>query len=294
MADEQQQQQQGDQGSKQGSLLTGDGAGNGGGAAAASWADSFDPETKGWIESKGLTKFDAQKVLPELAKGWRGAESKLGVPAEQLARIPKDENDADGLKAYLGKLGVPETPEGYEIKQEQGIDTDFPTQAAKWFYEMNVPKNIAKGLYSKLKTYAESTANAADEQFTQQADSDIAALKGEWKGGDFDRNVELARRVRATMGLSDEETMAVERAIGVGRAAKVFSSLGKALGEHRFHGGEQAQTRFSMSPEAARTRILEVQADPAWMEKYMSGDSDKNAEFKRLHEIAFPQTKEAA
>jgi hypothetical protein len=293
MAEEQQQQQQGDQGgqaAKQGSLLTG---GEGGGDPVQTWADSFDPETKGWIESKGLTKLAADKALPELAKGWRGAESKLGVPAEQLVRMPKDENDAEGLKAYLGKLGVPETPEGYEIKQEQGIDTDFPTQAAKWFYEMNVPKNIAKGLYSKLKTYAESTANAAEEQFNQQADTEITSLKSEWKGGEFDKNVELARRVRATMGLSDEETMAVERAIGVGRAAKVFSSLGKALGEHRFHGGDQAQTRFSMSPEAARSRILEVQADPKWMESYMAGDADKNAEFKRLHEIGFPQPQAA-
>ena len=259
------------------------------GAAAPTWADTYEPDTKSWLEAKGLTKLDAGKVLPELVKGWHGAESKLGVPAEQLSRLPKDENDAAGLKAYLGKLGVPETPAGYEIKPEEGVEADFPTEAAKWFYEMNLPKNIAKGLYSKLRTYAEAKMQAAEERFNQDSDAEIVALKAEWKGPEFDRNVELARRVRSTMGLTDEETMQVERTLGVRRAAQVFSSLGKMLGEHRFVGGEQAQTRFSMSPEAARVRIAELQADPAWSKAYLSGDADKKAEMARLHSIGHPE-----
>lgn len=259
------------------------------GAMPPTWADGFDAETKGWLESKNLTKLEATKALPELAKGWRGAESKLGVPADQLQRLPKDANDAEGLKAYLGKLGVPETPAGYEIKPEEGVEADFPNEAAKWFHEMNLPTNIAKGLYGKLRTYAEAKMQAAEERYNQQADADIVALKNDWKGPEFDKNVELARRVRSTMGLSTEETMEVERVLGVKRAAQVFSSLGKMLGEHRFVGGEQAQTRFSMSPEAARTRIFDLQSDKAWQGKYLAGDADARAEFTRLNQIAFPE-----
>lgn len=282
----------GEQKTVQGSLLS-DGGG-GGGQQTTSWADGFDQDTKQWLESKQLTKLDAQKVLPEVVKGWRGAESKLGVPADQLARVPKDENDAEGLKNYLSKLGVPEKPEGYEIKPDEGMESDFPEQAAKWFFEMNVPKNIAKGLYGKLKGYAQSTLEASEAKWNEQADKDIAALKGEWKGEEFDKNVELARRVRATMGLSHEETLSVERAIGVKRAAQVFSALGKTLGEHRFVGGDTIQSRFAMSPEAARTRIIELQRDSKWMESYLGGDADKKAEWTRLHQIGFPETQEAA
>lgn len=285
--DSQQGTEQQEQGGKQGSLLSG-------GDPAPTWADSFDPETKGWLESKNLTKLEAEKALPELAKGWRGAESKLGVPADQLQRLPKDVNDAEGLKAYLGKLGVPETPEGYEIKPEEGMEQDFPTQAAKWFYEMNVPKNIAKGLYGRLRDYATAKLEAAEASFNQQADEDIQALKGEWKGEQFDKNVELARRVRMTMGLTTEETMEVERALGVKRAAQVFSSLGKMLGEHRFVGGDQPQTRFSMSPEAARTRIIELQRDQGFQAKYLAGDADAKAEMTRLHQIGFPELDKVA
>lgn len=252
------------------------------------WADSFDPETKGWLETRGLTKMEADKALPELVKGYRAAESKLGVPADQLSRIPKDENDAEGMKAYLAKLGVPENPDGYEIKPEDGIESEFPIQAAKWFYEMNLPKNIAKGLYGRLKDYAQATLEASEAKFNAQADTEINELKAEWKGPEFDKNVELARRVRATMGLTDEETMAVERSIGVKRAAQVFSTLGKVLGEHRFVGGETAQSKFAMSPEAARTRIIDLQKDSAWMQKYLSGDADKKAEMTRLMQIGFP------
>lgn len=289
---QQQQQDSGDKG-KQGSLLAGD-LGKGGGDQAQQWASSLDEDTRGWVSSKAWDKLPADKALSEALKLGRSAEQKLGVPAEQLARIPKDENDAEGLKTYLSKLGVPEKPEGYEIKGDANVSTDFPEQAAKWFYEMNVPKNIAKGLYGKLQTYAQSTMEAAEQKFNETADKEINELKSEWKGEEFDKNVELARRVRATMGLSVEETMALERAIGVKRAATVFSSLGKALGEHRFVGGADAQTKFAMSPEAARTRIIDLQRDTKWMESYLQGDADKKAEWTRLHQIGFPDTQQAA
>ena len=290
MADEQGQQAAGAgaESGKQASLLGGDAAGHVDEGAPMKWAESFDQDTRGWLDSRGLTKMEVEKALPELVKGYRAAESKLGVPAEQLQRLPKDEKDAEGLKAYLGKLGVPETPEGYDIKPEDGIEAEFPTQAAKWFYEMNLPKNIAKGLYGKLKDYAQSTLEAAEARFNQQADEDIQALKGEWKGDQFDRNVELARRVRQTMGLSNEETMEVERALGVKRAAQVFSALGKVLGEHRFVGGDTVQSKFAMSPEAARTRISDLQKDTAWQQKYLSGDADAKAEYTRLMQIGYP------
>lgn len=288
MAEEAVAQAGGETQATQGSLLSG------GDQQATSWADGFDADTKDWLNAKQLTKLDAQKALPEIVKGWRGAESKLGVPSEQLVRMPKDENDAEGLKNYLSKLGVPEKPEGYEIKADEGMETDFPEQAAKWFFEMNVPKNIAKGLYGKLKTYAQATIEAGEAKFNEQADKDISDLKGEWKGEEFDKNVELARRVGATMGLSHDETLAIERAVGVKRAATVFSALGKSLGEHRFVGGDTVQSKFAMSPEAARTRISDLQKDQAWMQEYLQGNADKKSEWTRLHQIGFPQLDNAA
>jgi hypothetical protein len=272
------------------SLLSGgEGGGNGGGdgGSAAQWAAGLDQDSRSWLDGKKLAGLEAEKVLPELVKGWRGAETKLGVPAEQLARLPKDENDADGWKAYLGKLGVPETPEGYELPKVEGAESEFPQQAAKWFHEMGVPTKIAKGITEKLLTYANSTAQAHEEKFNQQSEEDVKALKTEWKS-DFDKNVELARRVRMTMGLTDQETQMIERTLGLKRAAMVFSSMGKALGEHRFHGGTEAQTRFAMSPESARSRIIDLQRDAKWMESYLGGDADKKAEWTRLHQIGFP------
>ena len=51
---------------------------------SSAWYGSFDQETSGWLENRGLTKLDEKSAIPELVKGFRNAEKYIGTPAERL------------------------------------------------------------------------------------------------------------------------------------------------------------------------------------------------------------------
>lgn len=261
-------------------------SGEPGGGAANDWHAGFDDDTKGWLAGMGVDKLPERDALAKVIPMYRNAEKKLGVPADQLLQLPKD-GDAEGFKAVMAKLGAPETPDGYGLKVPEGQPDGFLKTAVGWFHELGIPKRQAEGLAGKWNEYLTTQQAAREQQLNDRAEQDIKALKTEY-GEDYDKNVELARRVRRAAGISDQEAQQIEDTIGLGRAMKVFAELGKAMGEHRFAGSEQGGQTFGLSPESARARITDLKKDSAWMAAYLSGDADKKAEWTRLHKVAFP------
>lgn len=251
------------------------------------WGAGFDEDTRGWLGGMGIDKLPANEALAKVIPMYRGAEQKLGIPPDQLLRMPKDDNDADGFRGVMSKLGLPETPDGYELKVPEGKPDEFLKTATGWFHELGIPKRQAAGLAGKWNEYVSAQEQLAEDRFATQADSDILALKNEM-GESYDKNVELARRVRRAAGISDEEAISIERTIGVARAMKVFAELGKSMGEHKFVGGDDGGT-FGMSIEGARARITALKSDKEWQSKYLAGDADKVAEWTRLHMTAYPE-----
>lgn len=258
-------------------------------AAGANWHDSFDPDTKQWLGGMGLDKLPADQALAKVLPMYRGAEQKLGVPADQLLRMPKDENDAEGWNAVMAKLGRPENPDGYGLQAPEGSNGEFLKTASGWFHELGIPKRQAAGLAGKWNEYMQAQQVAADGAWNQRFDQEIGALKGEWQGPEFDKNVDLAKRVMGAMGMAPEQLKAIERAIGPAAMLKSFAKFGGAIGEHRFADAGGARQFGGMTPEAARIRIAELQKDSAWVTKYANGDADAKAEFTRLNQLAYPE-----
>lgn len=124
--------------------------------------------------------------------------------------------------------------------------------------------------------------------FSQQAAVDLQDLQREW-GDKFDQQAELARRARREAGLTDDDGKAIERALGLKKAASVFAKLGQQFAEAPMKGDAGAPAgRFGNTPEDAKARIDALKRDTGWTAKYLSGDADARAEFERLHRIAFP------
>ena len=77
--------------------------------ASASWYDGIPTETLGWLQNKGVELANPKDALIRIADQYRSAERYIGVPADQLLRIPQpNASDAD-RRAFLTKLGVPAT-----------------------------------------------------------------------------------------------------------------------------------------------------------------------------------------
>ena len=53
--------------------------------------------------------------------------------------------------------------------------------------------------------------------------------------------------------------------------------------------GDNTVQGFGMTPEAAKQRISALQGDKDFIGKYLSGNTDAQAEMKKLMGIAYPQ-----
>lgn len=269
-------------------------AGNGTAANAATWADSFDADTKQWVAGKGWDKLDAAAVLPELVKGYRGAEKTLGVPSERLLRLPANDAKPEEWRPIWQRLGAPEKPEDYGLAPEGQQPTEFLKTASAWFHELGIPKQMAVGLAKKWNEFVGAQQEAEVGKWNQRFEEEVTALKNDWKT-DYDKNLDLSNRVLRAAGFTTEQQMALERALGPKAFRQAFAKFGSMVGEHRFVGTDgQGQGGFGMSPEGAKARLADLKKDNAWMSSYLAGDADKKAEWTRLHEVAFGTTQVGA
>ena len=255
-------------------------------ANGGSWADSFDADTKGWVSGMGLDKLPADQALAKVLPMYRGAEQKLGVPADQILRLPGKDAKPEDWRQVWTKLGAPEKPEEYGIQAPEGAQGEFLKNAVGWFHELGIPKPMAAGLADKWNGYVAAAQEAEIGKWNQRFDAEVAELKDAW-GADYDKHFDLSNRVLRAAGFTPEQQQALEQALGPKVFRQAFAKFGSMVGEHRFAGTEgQGQGGFGMSPEAARQRIVDLQKDQAWQTAYLAGDADKRAEMTRLHEIA--------
>ena len=278
-------------GSAEGGQPGGEGAaGAGGGAGAGSaapqdWTASFDDGTRGFIQTKGW------KSPADVLGSYQNLEKLLG--ADKAGRgvvLPKDDAPPEEWGQFYGKLGRPESADGYKLPLPEGDTGEFAKTASGWFHEAGLTAKQAEVLASKWNEFGSAQMQAQAEKFAQQSVIDEQDLKKAW-GKDFEANAELARRACREAGLSDAEGQAIERALGLKKAAEVFSFLGKQFAEAPMKGGEGASSgRFGTTPEAAKSRIEALKKDPDWSAKYLKGDADARGEFARLHQIAFPES----
>lgn len=253
------------------------------------WHAGLDADTKTWVSGKAWDKLEPTAALSEAIKLGRSAEQKLGVPADQIVRLPGKDAKPEDLRAFYTKIGAPEKPEGYEIPVPDGHDAEFAKTASTWFHELGIPASAGKALAGKWNEHVAALQAKSDEQWNTRFDQEVNALKGEWKGDDFAKNSDLAKRVMRAGGWTPEQLQAMERALGPAAFLKGFAKFGGMVGEHRFV-GEGGNNGFGgMSAPQAKERIDALKKDGEWMSKYLAGDADKMAEWKRLHETAFPE-----
>lgn len=255
----------------------------GGGAAAQDWTTGLAEDVRGFVQTKGW------KGPADVIGSYTNLEKLLGADKAGRALVPpKDDAAPEEWSAFYNKLGRPEAPDGYKIPVPDGDAGEFAKTASTWFHEAGLTAKQAETLAAKWNEHMGGTLQQQQAEYAQKSAVDLQDLQKEW-GKDFETNAELARRARREAGLSDAEGQAIERALGLSKAAKVFAFLGKQFAEAPMKGGEgDIRGNFGATPEAAKARIAALKADPDWSAKYVAGNADARAEFERLHRIAFP------
>ena len=208
------------------------GQGGESGAAAPFFSTFQSPDAKTWAETKGF------KDPESLAVSSMNLEKLLGADrAGRTVVLPKDDNDVEGRKAFLAKLGVPDSPDGYSLPVPEGTDAAFAKTAADWFHKAGVPPQAARAVSEAWNGYVQKAMADADAAAQAESQKQLDTVKGEW-GDKFNEHSEMARRYVKASGLNEEQLGAIEQALGTATFLKTFHKLGTQLGEASFTAGD--------------------------------------------------------
>lgn len=202
------------------------------------WHDGASTEQTEYITQKGW------KGALDAVDTARNAEKLLGAhSAGRTFVLPKDENDADGIKAFRAKIGVPEKAADYDTPDELKDDPIWPA-ARDLAHKHGIPKASFGAFIKDILKASGEQKTAAEQKAAAELKTQLDALKSEW-GDKFDAHSELAKRAvkqlagdaGAKLGQDQVDSMldAVEKSPGLRR---FFAHIAKSLGEDKFSGGD--------------------------------------------------------
>ena len=247
------------------------------------WYSTLAPEEQAHVVAKGWDKDDLPTAAGKAIRSHFAAERLIGVPSDQVLRLPKDATDP-AYQAALDRLhGMnPTKPEDYKF---EGVDEKVANSARDLAVKHKLPVAAAQQLAADLAAVQSATGatQAADAALTKAANN--AFLKASY-GADYDLKVFTATRALAAAGLpaSVLEHVATLSQDQYKAAIDAFVGLGAKMGEAELlrGGNTPSDPTTGMTGEQAAARLGELQNDGAWVQKYLGGDAAARAEFTKL------------
>jgi hypothetical protein len=246
-------------------------------SAPASATDAPAPvvaEKPEWLPEKFWRNDKAD--VESLSKSYQGLEQLLGKKANAIVP-PSEKSTPEEVAAYRKAIGVPESPEAYNLKPEQlpeGVtwDDNVAKKAAELAYKHNVP---AAAMQEFMKFDMERAAlmnQAAAQMIETQLETGRAELQKVW-GDKMPEKIELARRAAVTAGVDPTSQGFVDPQV-----VKAIVSLAEKLSDDKLVAGDQT----GASSTRARARdIMTNQANPLYS-RYQEGDAEVVDQVRRM------------
>jgi len=268
-------------------------------ASDAKWYAGFDTETQNYIATRGLTDKDPSAAFLEAAKAHREAQAYIGVPKEQLLKLPKADAPPEEWDDVYAKLGYSKNADDYKLeglKRGDGTDVDdsFKDFVRAQAADLKLsPAATAKFAEATLKHLEGGTAAQTAAQ-TAEATRALEQLRQSW-GPNFEANKVIADNAYAAMmaaaGFDQTRMTAAIQKLGetVGRAEtmQMLLAVGQKLGEDRFVGGGGASGGTRYTAETAAARIAELKTDSTFISRYLAGGNAETKEMNDLHLLAY-------
>lgn len=231
-------------------------------------------EKPDWLEAKFWT--DKGPNVEALAKSYDVAQRALGRKAQAVVP-PNEKSTPEEVAEYRKAIGVPDSPEGYNLKPEQipeGVTWDDATakKAAELAYKHNVP---ASAMQEFLKFDMERAAmmnQAAATMIDAQLEAGRTELQKVY-GDKFGEKIELARRAALTVGVDPASQGFVDPQV-----VKAIVSLAEKLSDDKLVSGDQT----GVTSTRARARdIMTNQSNPLYA-RYQEGDPETVDQVRRM------------
>lgn len=263
--------------------------------ADETWYSSLDADTQTHLTGKGWDKLEPAAAAAEAVKAHYAAQRMIGVPPDQLIRMPKDAADPNYQSVYdrVAALSVPADPKGYTFENVKFADgTSLGDEDAEFVRgiaaKYKLPVHAAQGIAADLAARSEQAeaSEAATRETTRSANN--AFLRASY-GADYDVKVFSATNAVEAAGLPKEvlEVISNLPAAQYKTAIDAFVALGQRMGEAALLRGAGAMpdpTR-GMTADMALERVNALRDDRAWVQKYLAGDVAARDEFTKLNTI---------
>ena len=223
------------------------------------------------------------KDVPNLARSFVNAQRLIG--AEKLP-LPANPSDAD-LDNIYGKLGRPESAEGYEIAPDGVIVTeDVAKSFSEAAYALRLTPDQANGILEYYRGVASTASEMSVEQENAQKASIETALRQEW-GDEYQAKVSDAGKIVKEFGSVDLLGMQLADGTRVGNHPDFIRAFAK-IAEFRSSVtsedtvSDSAQTNLQ-SRRSAQEEIQAIMNGPNYMNK--KDPVARQAAIERVNEL---------
>jgi hypothetical protein len=236
--------------------------------------------------------------LGSLAKQLVNAQKMIGVPPEQLLRLPGEKATPEELAAFHVKLGRPEKADAYDMK-EDGLPEDLigRKEVVAWakdaFFKHGVPKKVGETLMAEYSQFMQGVLKKATDDHASKRTEIIQQLEKEF-GGAFNQMHTLAFNAVKKFDKSGAFTKFLEDTkLGDNpEFVRIFAQVGKALGDDTIVDGGSGPVGLKLTPDQAKTKLKELESDAENVKILQDNRHPKHEllrqERTRLYGIAFP------
>ncbi len=258
-------------------------------AAAKPWHDGVDAETIGHWQNKGWKVDDPKEIALAATKQAREAEKHLGVPADQLLKMPKADAKPEEIKAFWGKLGAPAEAKDYDFSTVKGADGNpiaapladaIRAAAASAF----LPKDAAAKVAAAVVKHLDDTRAADSAVSTAKLGEEKALLAKNW-GPKYDFNLLKAMEGAQRLGITPEAVKNMEGQIGYASTMEAMRKIGTGTTEDTFIERGVGGSGVVTTREGAVSRKAELMADKDWGARYLKGGTAEAAEMNALNQM---------
>lgn len=248
-------------------------------AAAGPWYGEIpDAELKGWADNK---KFASP--LDALTHG-RDSEKLIGVPPDQVLKLPKGDAKPEEWDSIHKRLGWPEKPEGYKVPPGVNV-TDFAQSVIPLLHSARISQSQFEKLAPAWDALVNGMTQQSERELQQKITVEDQQLHRDWPGETYTQRQEMARRAfrqfsadifdaNATDADRDAVFKQFDQILGPARTMKLFAKIGESLTESNFADGNNRGPNYGTTPEGAAQRLKELHADRDWRSRRLSGGND--------------------
>ncbi len=268
----------------------GNGTGGGGGAPSAPWyqGKADDRIIGAWQNNFPQHVNDPALLAVAATTSWLEAQKALGVPADQILRVPTKADDPAWSNVWK-RLGRPDQPTEYVLKNAKGEDLAAPV--ADWLrstaHKANLSKDAAATIAAEFAKFNETQVTNAQAEYDAKLAEGKSELAKNW-GSNHAANLEVAKAGARALGVDAQVVASLEQTIGYAKVMEMFRVVGSKTSEGKFVASPNGAGNNGNGPMTLQQAIAkkeELFADKLWVDKFSKGDRAAARELEAIEHI---------